>query len=92
MSTPATTATSASIPTIAGRSYTSNGWRPVQPNGDVQNRLDQQREARDVGQQRFGNSAQRWQGRGGGFRAGVGASERSFGGGGGHFHGSALTA
>ncbi len=38
--------------------HTSNGWQPVQPNSDVQNRLDQQRQARDVGQQRFGNSAQ----------------------------------
>ncbi|RZT32405.1 carbohydrate-binding family V/XII [Cupriavidus agavae] len=61
--------------------HTQGGWQPVQPNADVQNRLDQQRQARQVGQQRFGNAAaQQWQGRfgGGGGR---------FGGGGGHFHG-----
>lgn len=62
--------------------HTSNGWQPVQPNADVQNRLDQQRQARDVGQQRFNSAAaQQWQGRfgGGGGRFG--------GGGGGRFHG-----
>ncbi|SDD66822.1 hypothetical protein SAMN05216345_11352 [Cupriavidus sp. YR651] len=66
--------------------HTSDGWQPVQPNSDVNSRLDQQRQAREVGQQRFGNTAaQQWQGRfaGGGFQGGGGR----FGGGGGHFHG-----
>ncbi|MGO4314138.1 carbohydrate-binding family V/XII, partial [Pseudomonas sp. KB_15] len=68
--------------------HTPNGWQPVQPNSDVQNRLDQQRQARDVGQQRFGNSAQQWQGRGGGFQGGGGRfGGGGFGGGGGRFHG-----
>ncbi|AZG13255.1 carbohydrate-binding family V/XII [Cupriavidus pauculus] len=60
--------------------HTGNGWEPVQPNQDMQGRLDQQRQARQLGQQRFGNAAaQQWQGRfaGGG----------RFGGGGGRFHG-----
>ncbi|WP_149137252.1 carbohydrate-binding family V/XII [Cupriavidus campinensis] len=69
--------------------HTPNGWQPVQPNSDVQNRLDQQRQARDVGQQRFGNSAQQWQGRGGGFQGGGGrfGGGGFGGGGGGRFHG-----
>jgi len=61
--------------------HTSNGWQSVQPNADVQNRLDQQRQARDVGQQRFGNAASQWQGRG------FGGGRFGGGGGGGHFHG-----
>ncbi|WP_454765121.1 carbohydrate-binding family V/XII [Cupriavidus campinensis] len=46
--------------------HTGNGWEPVQQNSDVNSRLEQQRQARDVGQQRFGNAAQQWQGRAGG--------------------------
>nr|WP_315596605.1 carbohydrate-binding family V/XII [uncultured Cupriavidus sp.] len=37
--------------------HTSSGWESVQPNSDMQNRLDQQRQARQVGQQRFNSSA-----------------------------------
>lgn len=60
--------------------HTTNGWEPVQQNSELHNSLEQQRQARDVGQQRFGNAAsQQWQGKfaGGGGRFG----------GGGHFHG-----
>lgn len=53
--------------------HTSNGWESVQPNTDTSNRLDAQKQSRDVGQQRLGSSAQQWQGR--------------FGGGGGRFVG-----
>ncbi len=77
--------------------HTPSGWQPVQPNNNVTSQLDQQRQARDVGQQRFGNAAQQWQGGGdrfggGGERGGFGGGGgRSFGGGGfgggGHFHG-----
>jgi hypothetical protein len=56
--------------------HTSDGWQPVQPNNNVSGQLDQQREARSVGQQRFNQTEQGWRGRaggaGGGFRAGGG--------------------
>ncbi|WP_225934293.1 MULTISPECIES: carbohydrate-binding family V/XII [unclassified Cupriavidus] len=61
--------------------HTSNGWEPMQQNSEMQGRLDQQRQAREAGQQRFNSAAaQQWQGR---FAGGGGR----FGGGGGHFHG-----
>ncbi len=61
--------------------HTSNGWEPVQQNSEVHNQLEQQRQAREVGQQRFGNAAaHQWQGR---FAQGAGGRF----GGGGHFHG-----
>lgn len=62
--------------------HTTNGWEPVQPNNNVSGQLEQQRQARELGQQRFGNATRQWQGDGrfaGGGRGG-------FGGGGG-FHG-----
>jgi hypothetical protein len=45
--------------------HTSSGWQPAQPNSDVSQQLDQQRQARNVGQQRFNQSAQQWGSRGG---------------------------
>lgn len=62
--------------------HTPSGWEPVQPNNDATARLEQQRQARDVGQQRFEGTAQQWQGRGfgGGGRAG-GMRGRGFHGG-----------
>lgn len=61
--------------------HTTNGWEPMQQNSEMQGRLDQQRQARQAGQQRFNTAAaQQWQGR---FAGGGGR----FGGGGGRFHG-----
>ena len=68
--------------------HTPSGWQPVQPNSNVQGQLEQQRQAREAGQQRFNSSAaQQWQGRfgGGGFQGGGG--RLGGGGGGGHFRG-----
>ncbi|SAK88561.1 carbohydrate-binding family V/XII [Caballeronia ptereochthonis] len=60
--------------------HTSNGWQPVQhDNSAASNNLDQMRQSRETGQQRFDN---RWSG-GGGFNGGGGG----FHGGGGGFHG-----
>jgi len=54
--------------------HTPGGWEPVQPNNNVTSGLDQQRQARELGQQRFNGAAQQWQGGGrpggGGFRGG----------------------
>lgn len=61
--------------------HTPGGWEPVQPNNEVTGRLDQQRQARDIGQQRFQGAAQQWQG-GGRFGGGGGGFR-----GGGRFHG-----
>ncbi|MNN39000.1 hypothetical protein D3C81_1530220 [compost metagenome] len=62
--------------------HTPSGWEPVQTSNEVTNRLDQQRQARDVGQQRLNGAAQQWQARG--FGGGMGDR---FGGRGGGFHG-----
>jgi hypothetical protein len=57
--------------------HTANGWQSVQPHGDVGGDLDQQHAARDLGEQRFSQSAGRWggggpgsRGMGGGFHGG----------------------
>ncbi|MGT2510248.1 carbohydrate-binding family V/XII [Cupriavidus basilensis] len=64
--------------------HTSGGWQPVQPNPDVAGQLDQQRQARNVGQQRFGQTAHQWGGGGGGnFGGNFGGGGRRMGG----FHG-----
>ncbi|WP_420996883.1 carbohydrate-binding family V/XII [Cupriavidus sp. 30B13] len=57
--------------------HTGGGWEPVQPGANVGGQLEQQRQARDVGQQRFGQTAHQWGGgdfggRGGGRRLGGG--------------------
>ncbi len=57
--------------------HTQGGWEPVQASPDVTGRLDQQRQARDVGQERFGQASQSRQWSSGG------AAGRSFGGAGG---------
>ncbi|MNT52392.1 hypothetical protein D3C72_1894160 [compost metagenome] len=64
--------------------HTANGWEPVQANNEVTGRLEQQRQARELGQQRFNGIAQQWQGRGVG-AGGGGSGGRGFRGGG--FHG-----
>ncbi|WP_455284506.1 carbohydrate-binding family V/XII [Cupriavidus necator] len=64
--------------------HTANGWEPVQANHEVTGRLEQQRQARELGQQRFNGIAQQWQGRGVGVGGG-GSGGRGFRGGG--FHG-----
>ncbi|NPT37978.1 carbohydrate-binding family V/XII [Paraburkholderia xenovorans] len=62
--------------------HTANGWQSVQPKADVGGDLEQQREARDVGQQRFDHSANQW-GDGRGSRgAGRFGGEGGFAGGG----------
>ena len=66
--------------------HTPGGWEPVQPGNDVTGRLDQQRQARELGQRRFSAAAQQWQGRGGmGGGMGGGFGGRGLRGGG--FHG-----
>lgn len=58
--------------------HTDNGWQPVQPaNNDLRNQLDVQRQSRQLGQDRFGQTQRQWGG--GGFGGG------HFGGG--HFGG-----
>ena len=70
--------------------HTPNGWQPVQGNNELSSRLDQQRQAHDVGQQRFSGAARQWPGAAGGgaggFGSGGGGGGRHFGGGG-HFRG-----
>ncbi|KAI3609736.1 RTX toxins and related Ca2+-binding protein [Cupriavidus necator H850] len=66
--------------------HTPSGWQPVQSGNDATTRLEQQRQAREVGQQRFQGTAQQWQGRGGGGGfGGFGGRAGGFRGGG--FHG-----
>lgn len=60
--------------------HTSGGWEAVQPGPDTATGLEAQRQAREVGQQRFQGSAQQWQGRFGGGGPGGGRL-------GGGFHG-----
>ncbi|WP_373378655.1 carbohydrate-binding family V/XII [Cupriavidus nantongensis] len=66
--------------------HTPGGWEPVQPGNDATARLEQQRQAREIGQQRLQGTAHAWQGRGfGGGGAGFGGRAGGFRGGG--FHG-----
>lgn len=44
--------------------HTPGGWEPVQTNNEVTGRLEQQRQARELGQQRFSGVAQHWRGGG----------------------------
>ncbi|MGO4331620.1 carbohydrate-binding family V/XII [Cupriavidus sp. 2TAF22] len=55
--------------------HTSGGWEPVQPdaNANVGGQLEQQRQARDLGQQRFGQTARQWGGGAGNPGASFGA-------------------
>lgn len=47
--------------------HTDSGWQPVQPaNSDIGGQLEQQRQSRELGQQRFGQTQRQWQGGGGG--------------------------
>lgn len=55
---------------------TDNGWQPVQGgNGQLRNQLEQQRQSRVVGQQRFGQTQRQW-GAGGHFGGGGGRLRR----------------
>lgn len=72
--------------------HTQGGWQPVQGGNEVSGRLDQQRQAREVGQQRFSGATRQWPGAmgGGGRFAGGGFGGGGFGGRGhfgGGFHG-----
>lgn len=42
--------------------HTANGWQSVQPKAGVGDDLEQQRQARDIGQQRFDHTASQWGG------------------------------
>jgi predicted heme/steroid binding protein len=42
--------------------HTSSGWQQAQPNADVSNNLEQQRQARSNGDQRFNQTESRWNG------------------------------
>ncbi|HEX7908111.1 MAG TPA: carbohydrate-binding family V/XII [Paraburkholderia sp.] len=61
--------------------HTANGWQSVQPKADVGGDLDQQRQARDIGQQRFDHTASQWGGSGRSFGSGHFGGGGGFGGG-----------
>ncbi|MFM0669051.1 carbohydrate-binding family V/XII [Paraburkholderia sediminicola] len=63
--------------------HTANGWQSVQPKADVGSDLEQQRQARDVGQQRFDHTAGQWDG-------GKGSACAGRFDGGGHFAGGGM--